>query len=327
MDGRALKNNYMNIVVWGLGKHALNKVIPAAHRSDKFSLYGVCSRDENTLEKIKKTYQIKVWSSSSEMLADQEIDAIFLATPPAVHKEQALDVLDHGKHLLCEKPITMSSEDTSLLIKKANSLNLVLLEGLMYKYHPQFDMLKSLVLSKKLGKIKEIKSSFQLPPLELPGYRRDIKLGASAIYDLGIYPVSLILGLYDLSEIDLSEKRIIYDKKLKYDISGEAILKIETDIDCVLNWSYDSTYVNEVSILGEALRLKTNFIFSKDTSHEAVISLYCEDDLIENIIINEANHFELMLKCFYYSIKDPKDKMIETDSMLDLSTFLDKLAN
>ena len=264
----------MNLVVWGLGKHAINKVIPAVQRSNRFSLYGVCSRDINILEQTQDNYQIKAWNNSNEMLKDKNIDAIYLATPPAVHKEQALHILDHGKHLICEKPITMSSQDTLLLAEKAHNSNLVLLEGLMYKYHPQYRKILLLLRSKKLGKIKAIKSSFQLPPLELPGYRKKRDLGASAIYDLGIYPVSLIFGLFDFTQLELSKKRITYDENLKYDTSGEVILKIDNDIHCEIDWAYDRTYVNEVSILGMDLMLNSKFIFSKDSTHEASISLY-----------------------------------------------------
>ena len=119
----------MNLVVWGLGKHAINKVLPAIDKSRNFSLYGVCSRDVNTVKTIKDKYNVIGWDSSSDMLNNQGIDAVYLTTPPAVHTEQATKILDRGIHLLCEKPITMSSEDTSLLIEKANHSNLVLLEG------------------------------------------------------------------------------------------------------------------------------------------------------------------------------------------------------
>ena len=197
----------------------------------------------------------------------------------------------------------------------------------MYKYHPHYQKLKSLLAKKRLGKIKEIKSSFQLPALDMPGYRKDPALGASAIYDLGIYPVSLVLGLYNLSKVELCKKSIIYDTNLNYDISGQVILKIENDIDCIIDWSYNKTYVNEVSILGHSQSLNSKFIFSKDSTFNPTIDLCSKDGSVENIIVEEADHFELMLKSFFNSIKDPKDKITENTSMLDLSTFLDKLAN
>ena len=317
----------MNLVVWGLGKHAINKVLPAIDKSENFSLYGVCSRDINSLKAIKDKYNVITWNSTSEMLSNKGIDAIYLATPPALHTEQAIKVLDKGIHLLCEKPITMSPKDTSLLIEKANQSNVVLLEGLMYKYHPHYQKLKSLLEKERLGKIKEMKVSFQLPTLDKPGYRKDPALGASAIYDLGIYPVSLVLGLFNPSQVELCKKSIIYDTDLDYDISGQAILKIENDIDCIIDWSYDKTYVNEVSISGQLQSLNSKFIFSKDSTYKPAINLCSDDGSIKNINVEEADHFELMLESFFNSIKDPKDKITENTSMLDLSIFLDRLAN
>ena len=323
----ASRNNLMNLVVWGLGKHAINKVLPAIDKSENFSLYGVCSRDINSLKAIKDKYNVITWNSSSEMLSNKGIDAIYLATPPALHTEQAIKVLDKGIHLLCEKPITMSPKDTSLLIEKANQSTVVLLEGLMYKYHPHYQKLKSLLEKERLGKIKEMKVSFQLPTLEKPGYRKDPALGASAIYDLGIYPVSLVLGLFNPSQVELCKKSIIYDTNLDFDISGKAFLKIENDFDCIIDWSYDKTYVNEVFISGHSLSLNSKFIFSKDSTYSPIFKLRSDDGLVKNINVEEADHFELMLKSFFNSIKDPKDKLTEITSMLDLSIFLDRLAN
>ncbi|RPG60888.1 MAG: gfo/Idh/MocA family oxidoreductase [Flavobacteriaceae bacterium TMED238] len=315
----------MNLVVCGLGRHAVNKILPAVSKSPKFNLYGVCSRNSNIVEEAKRSFELKGWTSFIEMLKDKNIDAIYLSTPPALHKIQAEEILDSGKHLLCEKPITMSFKDTYFLVKKANLNNLILMEGLMYLYHPHHDALKKLLMRKKLGKLKEIKSSFQLPPLAKPGYRNDKKLGASAVYDLGIYPVSLILDLYDISEIELIDKEINYDKDLNYDISGRAFLKINNTLDCVIDWAYNKTYINEVSIFGEDLKLYSNYVFSKDIKHESNISLYDQTELIENIEVGRADHFELMLKSFSESIIDPQKNKLETKSILDLSSFLNKL--
>ena len=316
----------MNLVIWGLGKHAINKVLPAVHNSDKFSLYGVCTRDIEKLEEVKHSYKIKGWNSSAEMLKDKNIDAIYLATPPAVHSGQAIDILDKGIHLLCEKPITLSYKHTATLVEKANHLNLVLFEALMYKYHPQYLKIKNLLEENKLGKIIKIKSSFQLPPLELPGYRTNKKLGASAIYDLGIYPASLILSLFDYSQILLLSTNIKYDKLLNYDVVGNAILKINDDIDCAIDWAYDRKYLNEVTIVGESHSLVSKYIFSKDPSHEAITSLYSGDKLTENIVLEGADHFELMLESFFNAIDDPQNEETENLSMLDLSMFLSDLA-
>ncbi len=316
----------MNLVVWGLGKHAINKILPAVDNSDKFILYGVCTRNNKKLAQVQDLYNVKAWNSSIEMFKDKNIDAIYLATPPALHKEQAVDILDNGLHLLCEKPITLFYKDTAYLIEKAIKSKLVLFEALMYKYHPQYQQLKSILDEKKLGKINSIKSSFQLPPLEHPGYRTTKTLGASAIYDLGIYPASLIIDLFGYSHIELSSKNIEYDKSKNYDVAGEAILKIHDDIECLIDWAYNKTYVNEVSIDCEYLRLESKFIFSKDYAHKAIISLYSGNELIENIEVDEADHFALMLESFFDSINDPQKTYLRSDPMLDLSIFLDNLA-
>ena len=146
----------MNLVVWGLGKHANNKILPAIKRSNKFNLYGVCSRNNDSVERVKRSYKTKGWISSIEMFEDKNIDAIYLSTPPALHKMQADSILDNNLHLLCEKPITTSHEDTAQLVEKAISKKLSLMEGLMYLYHPQLTRVKNFIQSGSNNHIRSI---------------------------------------------------------------------------------------------------------------------------------------------------------------------------
>ena len=142
---------------------------------------------------------------------------------------------------------------------------------------------------------------------------------------MGIYPVSLILDFYDISKIELIKKEINYDKSLNYDISGKVFLEINNNIDCVLDWSYDKTYINELSITGENLGLHSTFVFSKDLKQKTNILLFEEEELTENIEVGEADHFELMLKSFAESIESPLNHNLDSSSMLNLSRFLNEL--
>ena len=84
--------------------------------------------------------------------------------------------------------------------------------------------------------------------------------------------------------------------------------------------------MNELSILGENLCLHSELVFSKNFNHRANISLFNNDELVENISIEEADHFELMLKSFSDLIRGHQDNLLRNKSMLDLSNFLNKLA-
>tara|TARA_B100001175_G_C19436694_1_gene603963 strand:+ start:22 stop:633 length:612 start_codon:yes stop_codon:yes gene_type:complete len=201
------------------------------------------------------------------------------------------------------------------------------MEGIMYLHHPHYRSLKNLISNKRLGKIRKVMCSFLLPPLEVPGYREQKKLGASAIYDLGIYPISLILNLFHGLEIEIKSKDIKHSLNKDYDISGKAVLNIQNNIDCHIAWAYNKTYLNELTIYGEDLDLYSQFVFSKDSSHKAHILLTKDEKLIEDIEIRAIDHFELMLKSFHRLIVklNASTKKPEANSILELSSFLSKL--
>ena len=133
----------MNIAIWGLGKHAINNIAPALMKTPNLTLAGVYTRDEAIRNKYAKAFNCKTWESHSTMLKDSNVDIIYCSTPPALHHQMGLDVLSSGKHFWCEKPITMSLEESKSLIEHSNKANLTLAEGFMYLYHPHFNALKN----------------------------------------------------------------------------------------------------------------------------------------------------------------------------------------
>ena len=90
--------NEKKIGVWGLGKHAINNILPAINDAENISLYGCYSRDEKVVQKVSSRFKIKKWSSSLEMLRDESLDVVYLSTPPQLHYEQGIEILNSGKH-------------------------------------------------------------------------------------------------------------------------------------------------------------------------------------------------------------------------------------
>ena len=317
----------MNIVVWGLGNHAKNRILPAIFNSKHFHLYGVCSRNANEVIKASKAYDTRGWTSSTKMLIDKDIHAVYLSTPPSLHKNQGIRILESGKHLLCEKPLTMDYRETEELISKSISKNLCVSEALMYQYHPHFLEIKKILESNILGQVKKVSSSFTLPTLDEPGYRNIYELGASSLLDLGIYPISLIISLFKNQKLDLVNKKIESEENLKYDTSGEAEYISDNGTVYYINWAYDRSYKNEIIIVGENLELRSNFIFSKKQDHVAKINLYKKEILVKEITVDAVDHFALMLKSFRASIESEEIFELESHPSVSLSKRMDDIKN
>ena len=291
----------MNVVVWGLGRHSIKNILPSIKETKVLNLYGLVSRNKEALKKCSNDFDCKYWTNPEEMLLDSKVDIVYVSTPPGLHFNQGLRIISSQKHFWCEKPITTNLIDLEELLKLSLNSNLSVNEALMYLHHPHFKKLKELVEKEKLGPLHAIKCSFTLPQLEKPGYRFNKDLGASALLDLGIYPLSIITNLFPDKEIKLLKVNLKTEESGFIDVSGEVELRLGNNISCLLDWSYDRNYKNEISIEGEMGSLTTEKIFSKDSDYSPKIKLNISNQL-SVIDIESANHFKLMLELFSSNI-------------------------
>jgi predicted dehydrogenase len=129
--------------------------------------------------------------SYESLLADPEVQAVYIGTPHPWHREWALKAIAAGKHVLCEKPLTLNLTDTQGIIAAARARGVLLMEAYMYRCHPQTLKLAELVRGGALGELRLIRASFNVYRDFDPEHRIFKRaLGGGAILDLGGYPVS-----------------------------------------------------------------------------------------------------------------------------------------
>ena len=257
----------MKVAVWGLGKHAIKNILPALKKSSELELYGIFSRNNDVVDICKRDFHCLSWSTSEELLKDNEVDIVYLSTPPGLHYEQGLKILNAKKHFWCEKPFTTNLIDATEVLELSERNDLSACEAFMYQYHPHFIKLKETLDKEILGKISKINCTFTLPELENPGYRFKPDLGGSALLDVGSYTLSAILNLFPKSDIDLIDAKIFRKDTNSVDLEGKVKLKIDKDINCFLVWAYNQSYKNEIVIEGDKGFLYTDKIFSKDSNY------------------------------------------------------------
>src|SRR5438093_7719558 len=122
----------VRVAVWGLGRHAIDKILPALAAADGLELYGVCSRNPSTVANCSMRWQCRGWTDVEDMFTDQQVEIVYVATPIALHAEHGIAVLTAGKHLWCEKALTTRLSDTLQLLSLSRELGLSVREGHMY---------------------------------------------------------------------------------------------------------------------------------------------------------------------------------------------------
>lgn len=181
-----------DVVNWGVlgyARIAKNSVIPAIERADNARVYGVASR--NASELPSGEWQ-QSYSDYAALLADKEIDAVYIPLPNSLHKEWVIRALEAGKHVLCEKPIGLTADEAREMQQVADKHQRLLMEAFMYQYTDRVKVIKEAIDSGELGEIRHINVSFRFL-LDRPNtIKMQPALGGGALYDVGCYPVNFI---------------------------------------------------------------------------------------------------------------------------------------
>ena len=178
---------------WGIISTAdINrKVIPGAHASPKVELVAVASRDQARADAYAKTWEIpRAYASYEELLADPEIEAVYISLPNTLHCEWSVKALEAGKHVLCEKPLSRHTDEVEAAFDAADRTGRLLSEAFMYRHNPQTKRVKELVASGAIGELRLIRSVFSYALYDEENIRLRPDVEGGALMDVGCYTVS-----------------------------------------------------------------------------------------------------------------------------------------
>jgi D-xylose 1-dehydrogenase (NADP+, D-xylono-1,5-lactone-forming) len=180
-------------VKWGfLSTADINrKVIPGAHASEKVDLVAVASRDQTRADAYGAEWEIpRAYGSYEDLLADPEIEAVYISLPNTMHTEWSIKALDAGKHVLCEKPFTRHQDEVEAAFDAAERNDRLLSEAFMYRHNPQTAKLVELVRDGAIGELRLIRSAFSYGLYDESNIRLRTDVEGGALMDVGCYNVS-----------------------------------------------------------------------------------------------------------------------------------------
>lgn len=188
---------------WGiLGTgHMASRFVEALALSETGKLQSLASRDIERARSFleQRSLSVELASTTDELLADPSVQAVYICSPHPAHLDGIVAAARAGKHILCEKPLTLNAQEAKRAMQIAEENSVLLMEGFMYRSHPQTLALLEELKVGKIGQLKSISASFSFNVLERSDNPRllEPKLGGGAILDLGCYPLSycrLIVG-------------------------------------------------------------------------------------------------------------------------------------
>ena len=164
------------------------KALDGAGRGAK---YGVGSRSQEKAAAFAEEFGFeKAYGSYDELLADPEVDAVYIATPHPVHREPTIAAANAKKHILCEKPMGVTAAECEEMIAAAEANGVVLLEAFMYRMHPQTLKLQELVTDGAIGEVRTVRSCFCYGLGPDYNVRSDKSLHGGGLYDVGCYCIN-----------------------------------------------------------------------------------------------------------------------------------------
>ncbi len=190
----------MKKVRWGIlgtANIARYAAIPGMQKAESCEMCAIAGRSAEKAADFAQSYGFrKSYGSYDELIADPEVQAVYIPLPNNLHREWVLAALKAGKHVLCEKPIGLNAGEVKEMFRTAESCGVHLMEAYAYLHSPYVAQLKQDLSSGAIGDVDYIETAFLTQ-----GYREDFRLhkeyGGGAFYDLGCYCTTMMLALID----------------------------------------------------------------------------------------------------------------------------------
>ncbi len=220
----------MKNVRWGIlstADIALRKVIPGLRRSPRSEVLAIASREDGRASAAANLLSIpRAYGTYEALLADPDIEAVYVPLPNHLHAEWTIAAARAGKHVLCEKPLAMTATQAQEMVDACRDARVLLMEAFMYRQHPSWIAVRGLVDTGRIGRLQAVDSWFSYHNDDPSNIRNVFAAGGGALYDIGCYSVNLSRMLF-AAEPTQVRATIVRDPVIRVDTTTSAILGFE----------------------------------------------------------------------------------------------------
>ncbi|WP_085907134.1 Gfo/Idh/MocA family protein [Kiloniella majae] len=267
---------------WGIlstAKIGVEHVIPAILNADNAVITAIASRDKSKANRLAERFAIPhTFGSYDDLLASDLVDAIYIPLPTAHHVEWSIKAANAGKHVLCEKPISLKAPQIADIIQARDKNNVLVSEAFMITYHPQWHKVRDLIQNGDIGKLSHVQAAFTYFNKDTNNMRNIPELGGGALPDIGVYPTLATRFATGLEPVAVSA-RVKYDK----DFGTDAFASCRADFGDFEMTMYVATQLahrQEISFHGDKGWIEVSSPFNA--------GLYDAD----KVTLHNANHSE-----------------------------------
>lgn len=302
---------------------AFRRFMPALMKNDRFEFVGISSANEHewsgdhtpalVMAERKKaqnfidTYGGRLFSCYNELLCSEDIDAVYIPLPPALHYMYAKAALENGKHVLLEKPFTDSLAHTSELLTLARERRLAVHENYMFVYHTQLKWIKERLSEGAIGDLRLIRIDFGFPFRGADDFRYNKELGGGALLDCGGYTIRLASEfLGDSARITASQ--LNHKEGFDVDIYGSATLTDASGLTAQVSFGMDNSYKCSLELWGSTGTIFTNRILTAPDGFEPTVLIKHANDE-KSFRLEADDTFGKSIGHFYDCISDDSARL------------------
>ncbi|MFF5448594.1 Gfo/Idh/MocA family protein [Streptomyces sp. NPDC012888] len=271
-DGSPAAGPVLRLGVLGCAEIARRRMLPAMAAHPAVELRAVASRSAARAAAAAAPYGARPVTGYERLLADPEVDAVYLPLPAALHAEWVGAALDAGKHVLAEKPLTLEPARTRALLERARALGLVLRENVMFVHHGQHAVVRRLLADGAIGEPRSLHAAFTVPAPADGDIRYDPGLGGGCLADIGLYPVRAAVHLLG-PELDVAGAVLSSAPGRRVETSGAALLRRADGVVAQLSFGMEHAYRSRYEVWGSEGRITVDRAFTPAADHRPALLL------------------------------------------------------
>ncbi len=286
--------------VLGVAKIAAGAFIPAVAGSANSEVVAIASRMQEKADAAASEFQIpRSYVSYEDLLDDPDIDAIYNPLPNHLHEEWSVRALEAGKHVLCEKPLAMDAAGARRMESASRKTGRLLMEAFMYRFHPQWDLVRDLIAGGRVGSVRAVHTWFHYPPNPRTNVRYVPGYGGGGLLDVGCYCVDssrLVFGEEPIS----ARGALRLDDEAGVDVLAAGVLEFPSGI-ATFTCGIEQDGDQQVHITGTDGHISVTRPFNP-WPHKPVRIVLSRPDEIESFEVPVTDQFMLEVEAFAAAI-------------------------
>ena len=282
--------------VIGCSRIAKKAAIPALLDSQYAELAMVGSQSYEHAKECAQEFGCKSYGTYDEVLADKDIDAVYISLPNSLHEEWAVKAAEAGRHVWCEKPAALTYASAKKMVAACRENKVRLMEGFMFLSHPQHAKVRDIIRNGTIGEVTEFEGRMAYPQPGEGNIRLEPDLGGGIYFDALVYPMRASRMIFSAEPLTVSCAMTV-DPQTGVDVKDEATLTFPDNRKAVLSAEFTEEYRSTYRVLGTkgSIRMERAYAVPKDMAVK--IFLEAAGD-VQEIVIPPADHFKLMLDDF-----------------------------